>query len=209
MQTIEDIKKILDMEDPPLVSGEMLMIPCEEVTDKELGEQIANKLFEKITKYPYLVGLSANQIGIYQKVAAVKAAEPFYFINPKLVKGEGNFVYLETCASIPFPVRTQRFSIIEISSDNHEEILYWDVSYIKPDKVMEDVRVMEVTCIQQIIDTLNNVLILEKRYQPEPFRNELKFGRNDIVKIYKDNEQKEIKFKKFPEFEKKGFKLVV
>lgn len=190
---------------------EYLSRPCEPVLTKEEGEELAAKLFRVITDKKDGAGLAANQININRRVCVVNVNQPLYFINPKYepVIEDGKFVYLEKCMSTPFQlVRTERWKHIKITADNLADGSEIDVSNVPAKFIMDSIDVYELAVIQHEIDHLDGILSYDRKYYPKPISVEKMYSRNDKIQIQKGKEIIEIKYKKFADFEKSGWKIV-
>lgn len=207
---IEDIEKILSDNTINIITDiKLLNIECNDVTDIELGQRIANKLFKIMTDNKGCISLSANQIGINMKVCCVNVTQPFYFINPKIVRGEGMQVRFENCYSLPNNLeRTVRFTKLTVECDNYDEMLYWDVSYLKPSEFANNMHALEVAVIQHEIDHLYGKTILDNIYKPTTIVNTVKYGRNDRVTVQDlSGNRYTIKYKDYETFRRNGFEI--
>jgi peptide deformylase len=184
--------------------------PCEPI-DIDEGKELAERLFRVTTDKQNGIGLAANQIGINKRVCVLNVKEPLYFINPRYepVEESGKFVYLETCLSIPDRlIRTERWRQIKITADNIGAGSVYDVSNIPLKYVMESMDTFEMAVIQHEIDHLDGITIIDRMYHPMPISVEKMYSRNDKIQIQKGKEIIEIKYKKFADFEKSGWKIV-
>tara|TARA_R100001443_G_C3334848_1_gene173150 strand:- start:514 stop:1122 length:609 start_codon:yes stop_codon:yes gene_type:complete len=192
-----------------------LMIPCEPCSSVEEGEEIGAKLLHELThsKVPG-IGLAANQIGINKRVCVINVKEPVVLVNPKIVKkSKDKFLFLEGCLSFDGElVKTARYKDVIVEADNHTSKLHFGIwaenneeGYNKEDKLN---YALETACVQHEIDHLDGITMFDREFKQEPLkRKSEKIGRNTKVLIKKDNETKEIKFKKFNKFEKEGWVL--
>jgi len=190
---------------------EYLSKPCEPVLTTEEGEELAARLFRVITDKKEGAGLAANQINISKRVCVVNVNQPLYFINPKYepVVEDGKFVYLEKCMSLPNRlIRTERWKHIKITADNLASGSEIDVSNVPHNFIMDSMDVYETAVIQHEIDHLDGITSYERTYHPNPVSVEKTHGRNDKIQIQKGKEIIEIKYKKFADFEKSGWKIV-
>ena len=179
---------------------ERLKIPCEEVPTLQEGEDIAVKLFEELGDKG--IGLAANQIGIQKRVCVVNVKEPIAFINPEIIKLDGDILYPESCLSFPGKViTTKRSRWVTIRSANHGEVV------LGSDE--DDESLLEAVCAQHEIDHLNGITMFDRKFIKPPIkRMTRKIGRNEKVTIEKDGDTKIIKWKKTEPFFKDGWTLV-
>ena len=175
-------------------------------TDLETAQKIAVDLFKTLAKEGGL-GLSANQIGEDKSVCVVNVTEPFFLLNPKIVKKEKEIVYKEGCLSIPDKmVRTNRYEKIWVDADNVDDTMVFGTE--KDNQVDNDVLVLEAVCVQHEIDHLNGLTIFDREYIPEQYRRtERKYGRNEKVIISKGKETLTLKYKKSIPYLEKGWKI--
>jgi peptide deformylase len=175
-------------------------------TDLETAQKIAVDLFKTLAKAGGL-GLSANQIGEDKSVCVVNVTNPFFLLNPKIVKKEKEIVYKEGCLSIPDKmVRTNRYEKIWVEADNVDDTLVFGPE--KGNQVDNDVLVLEAICVQHEIDHLNGLTIFDREYIPEQYRRtERKYGRNEKVIISKGKETLTLKYKKSLPYLEKGWKI--
>ncbi len=132
---------------------------------------------------------------------------PFFLLNPKIVKKEKEIVYKEGCLSIPDKmVRTNRYEKIWVEADNVDDTLVFGPE--KGNQVDNDVLVLEAICVQHEIDHLNGLTIFDREYIPEQYRRtERKYGRNEKVIISKGKETLTLKYKKSLPYLEKGWKI--
>ena len=208
--TNEEIQLILDTptEEIKICTDESIFkVNCEPI-DLETGEKIALKLFD-ILSFQGGVALSANQIGIPYRVCVVNVNIPFHFINPLMYDGEGDIIYIEGCLSYPGKlINTRRFSTIKVQSDNNEDDLYWDLSYVKPKDVLNDKHVLEIIAVQHAISLLDGHSMYDFEYKLVPYVSEPTIGRNEKIWVTDGNSSIEIKYKRLNEYTEKGFSIV-
>lgn len=205
---MKSIKEIIESDSIDIVQDEQfLKLPCEKATIEE-GEEIANKLFRVLNERGDGYGLSANQIGIQKQVVAINVKKPYYFINPRIVEAEGEIYYFESCLSFPGEnIRTKRHATIVVECDNYEGQLYFDVSYFD-EKGMDNIDVTEIVTVQHEISHLEGKTMFDYEYKQKPVKAVETYGRNDKVTVTNETDTKIIKYKNFPQFEKKGYKIV-
>ena len=175
-------------------------------TDLETAQKIAVDLFKTLAKEGGL-GLSANQIGEDKSVCVVNVTEPFFLLNPKIIKKEKEIVYREGCLSIPDKmVRTDRYEKIWVEADNVDDTMVFGPE--KDNQVDNDVLVLEAVCVQHEIDHLNGLTIFDREYKPEQYRRtEKKYGRNEMITISKGKKTLTLKYKKGISYLEKGWKI--
>ena len=173
---------------------------CEEVSTLSEGEDIAAKLFEELSDKG--IGLAANQIGINKRVCVINVKEPIAFINPEIIKIDGNVLFPESCLSFPKKViTTTRGRWVTIKSANHGEVV------LGSDE--DDESLLEAVCAQHEIDHLNGITMFDRKHIIPPVKRILKkIGRNEKVTIEKEGDTKELKWKKTDQYFKDGWTLV-
>ena len=202
-----EIKKIV------IYPNDILTTPTKK-TDLETAQPLAVELFKTLNAEGGL-GLSANQIGEDKSVCVVNVTNPFFLLNPKIVKKEKEIVYKEGCLSIPDKmVRTNRYEKIWVEADNVDDRMYFGPEKEKKydlktnSYTANDLLVLEAVCVQHEIDHLNGLTIFDREYTPEQYRRtEKKYGRNEIVTISKGKETLEVKYKKSIPYLEKGWKI--
>ena len=156
----------------------------------EQGMAIAEELFQILNQRGDGIGLAANQVGVDAQVAVVNVREPLVLINPKYIKKENEIIYGEGCLSFPgHAIRTKRYRDIIISTEQEESNWYfsgveensdgksgWDKGNMKQD---QELRLLEVVCVQHEIDHLMGKTIHDREVKLEPTKVEKKVGRND------------------------------
>ena len=195
----------MDTKQIVIYPNDILTTPTKK-TDLETAQKIAVDLFKTLNKEGGL-GLSANQIGEDKSVCVVNVTEPFFLLNPKIIKKEKEIVYREGCLSIPDKmVRTDRYEKIWVEADNVDDTMVFGPE--KDNQVDNDVLVLEAVCVQHEIDHLNGLTIFDREYKPEQYRRtEKKYGRNEIVTISKGEKTLEVKYKKSIPYLEKGWKI--
>ena len=152
--------------------------------------------------------MAANQVGIDAQVAVVNVREPLVLINPKIVSKENEIPYYEGCLSYPGKgVNTKRYRDIHVQTAQEQSgwlfsgapqdgdgVGQWE----DKDKSKNDVelRTLEAVCVQHEIDHLNGIVCMDRRIDTTIKRTERKIGRNEIVKLIKDDVITERKWKK-------------
>ena len=174
----------------------------------EEGFEIAKVLFETLNKRKDGIGLAANQVGIDAAVAVVNVREPIILINPVIKEQWDEIDYYEGCLSFPKKgVNTKRYKNIIIHTEQEDGELYfsgaenpsdgkgsWERK--SSDEQDEELRTLEVVCIQHEIDHLNGISCIDKEVKLKPIISKKSFGRNEIVMITNGEETKDLKYKK-------------
>lgn len=170
-------------------------------------DSITEKLTTELTKHGGL-GLSANQIGLTDRVCLINVKEPLILVNPRVKEAsKETVVYLEQCLSLDKtmkkPVQTLRHASITVECDNLGTVIF------SPDKKVgeqwkdseefyADGGLLECVCAQHEIDHLNGILITDssRRYNTTIIRGK-KYGRNERVMVKLPNGDTEfMKYKK-------------
>lgn len=170
-------------------------------------DNISEKLSTELTKHGGL-GLSANQIGLTDRVCLVNVKDPLILVNPKVTQvSKETVVYIEQCLSLDKtmtkPVRTLRHASITVECDNLGTVIF------SPDKKVgekwkdseefyADEGLLECVCAQHEIDHLNGILITDsKRKYSTTFIAPKKYGRNERVMVkLSDGTTEFMKYKK-------------
>ena len=196
----------MDTKQIVIYPNDILTTPTKK-TDLETAQKIAVDLFKTLNKEGGL-GLSANQIGEDKSVCVVNVTEPFFLLNPKIIKKEKEIVYREGCLSIPDKmVRTDRYEKIWVEADNVDDTMVFGPE--KDNQVDNDVLVLEAVCVQHEIDHLNGLTIFDREYKPEQYRRtEKKYGRNEMITISKGKKTLTLKYKKGISYLEKGWKII-
>jgi peptide deformylase len=171
-------------EDNPVINKKLKEVTLEE------GNKIATELFQILTERKDGIGLAANQVGIDASVAVVNVRNPIILINPKIVKQWDEVPYYEGCLSFKGKgINTKRYKNIVITTEQEEGELYFSGAENPSDgkgsweredsnKQEQELRLLEVICVQHEIDHLNGMTIHD-RQMITTIVNELKIGRND------------------------------
>lgn len=170
-------------------------------------DSITEKLTTELTKHGGL-GLSANQIGLTDRVCLINVKDPLILVNPKVTQvSKETVVYIEQCLSLDKtmtkPVRTLRHASITVECDNLGTVIF------SPDKKVgekwkdseefyADEGLLECVCAQHEIDHLNGILITDsKRKYSTTFIAPKKYGRNERVMVkLSDGTTEFMKYKK-------------
>jgi peptide deformylase len=165
---------------------------------------IKEKLTTELTKHGGL-GLSANQIGLTDRVCLINVKEPLLLVNPRVVEvSKDTVAYTEQCLSLEKtmkkPVRTLRHKTFTVECDNLGTVLFSpDLTEWKgPEEFFSDEGLLECVCAQHEIDHLNGVLITDKaRRYNTTITSPKKYGRNERVMVQLKNGDTEfMKYKK-------------
>mgnify|MGYP001166849100 CR=1 FL=1 len=110
-----------------ITSEHLLTTPCELVDDLNEGKEIADILFETLSKQENGIGLAANQIGINKSVCVVNVTKPLWFMNPKYTPAnEAEIYFNEACLSFPGKaVITKRYREIHVAANNFDNLLHF------------------------------------------------------------------------------------
>ena len=194
MKLIKDIGKLRE----PLLPKPMSQSDVDSITEK---------LTTELTKHGGL-GLSANQIGLTDRVCLINVKDPLILVNPKVTQAsKETVVYLEQCLSLDKtmvkPVRTIRHESFTVECDNLGTVIF------SPDKkeggqwkdseeFYADEGLLECVCAQHEIDHLNGILITDsKRKYSTTFIAPKKYGRNERVMVkLSDGTTEFMKYKK-------------
>ena len=170
-------------------------------------DTISEKLKTELEKHGGL-GLSANQIGLTDRVCLINVKDPLILVNPKVTQAsKETVVYIEQCLSLDKtmakPVRTLRHESFTVECDNLGTVIF------SPDKkggeqwkdseeFYADAGLLECVCAQHEIDHLNGILITDsKRKYSTTFIAPKKYGRNDRVMVkLSDGTTEFMKYKK-------------
>ena len=194
----------------PLINKKLKEVSVEE------GRTIATELFQILNKRGDGIGLAANQVGINAQVAVVNVIEPLVLINPKIIHKEHPIDYFEGCLSYPKKgTPTKRYRDIIIQTAQSESGWYFsgadslqNVRGSWEEKNKEDEqerRILESICVQHEIDHLNGITIHDRENKSKPIVSQKKIGRNEIITIQKDGEEKVLKYKKAQRFLNDGW----
>ena len=171
-------------ENNPVINKKLKEVTLEE------GNKIATELFQILTERKDGIGLAANQVGIDASVAVVNVRNPIILINPEIVKQWDEVPYYEGCLSFKGKgIHTKRYKNIVITTEQEEGELYFSGAENPSDgkgsweredsnKQEQELRLLEVICVQHEIDHLNGMTIHD-RQMITTIVNELKIGRND------------------------------
>ena len=167
-------------------------------------DTISDKLKKELEKHGGL-GLSANQIGLTDRVCLVNVKEPLLLVNPRVIEASKETVaYVEQCLSLDKtmrkPVKTVRHKSFTVECDNLGTVIF------SPDKTewkdsqefFGDEGLLECVCAQHEIDHLNGILITDssRRYTETIIRGK-KYGRNERVMVkLSDGTTEFMKYKK-------------
>ena len=167
-------------------------------------DNISEKLSTELTKHGGL-GLSANQIGLTDRVCLVNVKEPLLLVNPRVIEASKETVaYVEQCLSLDKtmrkPVKTVRHKSFTLECDNLGTVVFssdkneWKDS----NEFFGDEGLLECVCAQHEIDHLNGILVTDskRRYTETVIRGK-KYGRNERVMVkLSDGTTEFMKYKK-------------
>ena len=168
---------------------------------------VSDKLTTEFTKHGGL-GLSANQIGLTDRVCLINVKEPLLLVNPRVIEAsKETVVYIEQCLSLDKtmakPVKTIRHKSFTLECDNLGTVIFSSdkkegETWKDSDEFFSDEGLLECVCAQHEIDHLNGILITDssRRYTTTVTR-EKKYGRNERVMVkLSDGSTEFMKYKK-------------
>jgi len=170
-------------------------------------DTISDKLKKELEKHGGL-GLSANQIGLTDRVCLINVKEPLLLVNPKVVEvSKETVVYVEQCLSLDKtmkkPVKTLRHKTFTVECDNLGTVIFSpDIEEGKEwkdsNEFFSDEGLLECVCAQHEIDHLNGILITDSsRRYTTTIKSEKKYGRNERVMVkLSDGSTQFMKYKK-------------
>jgi len=170
-------------------------------------DTISDKLKKELEKHGGL-GLSANQIGLTDRVCLINVKEPLLLVNPKVVEvSKETVVYVEQCLSLDKtmkkPVQTLRHKSFTVECDNLGTVIFSSdkkdgETWKDSEEFYADEGLLECVCAQHEIDHLNGILITDSsRRYTTTVRREKKYGRNERVMVkLQDGSTEFMKYKK-------------
>ena len=193
------------------------------ILPKPLSQQevntISDKLKKELEKHGGL-GLSANQIGLTDRVCLINVKEPLILVNPRVIEAsKETVVYIEQCLSLDKtmkkPVKTLRHKSFTLECDNLGTVIFssdkkegetWETS----EEFYSDEGLLECVCAQHEIDHLNGILITDSsRKYTQTIVREKKYGRNERVMVKLSNGDTEfMKYKKAEPLLKSGAEIL-
>jgi len=193
------------------------------ILPKPLSQQevdnISDKLKKELEKHGGL-GLSANQIGLTDRVCLINVKEPLILVNPRVIEAsKETVVYIEQCLSLEKtmrkPVKTVRHKSFTVECDNLGTVIFssdkeegetWETS----EEFYSDEGLLECVCAQHEIDHLNGILITDSsRKYTQTIVREKKYGRNERVMVKLSNGDTEfMKYKKAEPLLKSGAEIL-
>ena len=174
---------------------------------QEQIDDISKKLTTELTKHGGL-GLSANQIGLTDRVCIVNVKEPLILVNPRVTEtSKETVVYVEQCLSLDKtmkkPVQTLRHKSFTVECDNLGTVIFSSdkkegETWKDSEEFYSDEGLLECVCAQHEIDHLNGILITDSsRRYTTTVRREKKYGRNERVMVkLQDGSTEFMKYKK-------------
>ena len=153
-------------------------------------DNISEKLSTELTKHGGL-GLSANQIGLTDRVCLVNVKDPLILVNPRVTEASKETVaYVEQCLSLDKtmkkPVKTIRHKSFTVECDNLGTVIFSSdkTDWKDSNEFYQDEGLLECVCAQHEIDHLNGILITDtiRRYTTTVIRGR-KYGRNERVMV--------------------------
>lgn len=174
---------------------------------KEEIDKVSKVLSTELEKHGGL-GLSANQIGLTDRVCIVNVKEPLILVNPRVTEtSKETVVYVEQCLSLDKtmkkPVQTLRHKSFTVECDNLGTVIFSSdkkdgETWKDSEEFYADEGLLECVCAQHEIDHLNGILITDSnRRYTTTVRREKKYGRNERVMIkLPDGSTEFMKYKK-------------
>jgi peptide deformylase len=174
---------------------------------QEQIDNISKKLTTELTRHGGL-GLSANQIGLTDRVCIINVKEPLVLVNPIVTDAsKETVVYLEQCLSLDKtmkkPVQTLRHKSFTVECDNLGTVIFSSdkkegETWKDSEEFYSDEGLLECVCAQHEIDHLNGILITDSsRRYTTTIRREKKYGRNERVMVkLSDGSTEFMKYKK-------------
>jgi len=161
-------------------------------TQQEI-DTISDKLKKELEKHGGL-GLSANQIGLTDRVCIVNVKEPLILVNPRVTEtSKETVVYVEQCLSLDKtmkkPVQTLRHKSFTVECDNLGTVIFSSdkkdgETWKDSEEFYADEGLLECVCAQHEIDHLNGILITDSsRRYTQTVTREKKYGRNERVMV--------------------------
>lgn len=170
-------------------------------------DSITEKLTTELTKHGGL-GLSANQIGLTDRVCLINVKEPLILVNPRVMEAsKETVVYVEQCLSLDKtmkkPVQTIRHRSFTVECDNLGTVVFSSdkkegETWKNSEEFYADEGLLECVCAQHEIDHLNGTLITDssRKYNTTVVRGK-KYGRNERVMVkLPDGSTEFMKYKK-------------
>jgi len=166
---------------------------------------VSDKLTKELTKHGGL-GLSANQIGLTDRVCLINVKDPLVLVNPRVTEvSKETVAYVEQCLSLEKtmkkPVKTIRHKSFTVECDNLGTVIFSadsDKEWKDSNEFFADEGLLECVCAQHEIDHLNGILITDtiRRYTTTVIRGR-KYGRNERVMVkLSDGTTEFMKYKK-------------
>ena len=160
---------------------------------KEEIDKVSKVLSTELEKHGGL-GLSANQIGLTDRVCIVNVKEPLILVNPRVTEtSKETVVYVEQCLSLDKtmkkPVQTIRHKSFTVECDNLGTVLFSSdkkegETWKDSEEFYADEGLLECVCAQHEIDHLNGILITDSsRRYTQTVTREKKYGRNERVMV--------------------------
>ena len=179
-------------------------------------DSITEKLTTELTKHGGL-GLSANQLGLTDRVCLVNVKNPLILVNPRVTEAsKETVVYVEQCLSLDKtmkkPVKTLRHKSFTVECDNLGTVIFSSdkTDWKDSNEFYQDEGLLECVCAQHEIDHLDGILITDavRRYTTT-FTRGKKYGRNDRVMVkLSDGSTEFMKYKKAEPLLTKGAEIL-
>ena len=161
--------------------------------------------------------ISANAIGLNKKIGIANVTSPIILVNPKIQVNPGSvqIPYIECNISLQNRLFiTIRETKITVTADNLLEPLILEYNGILDEKenpeLYTNTELMEIVFVQQLIDSMNGILVFERSYVPKhtPIVNtQEKIQRNELVTLVKGDKEMKVKYKRIEKFLVEGWLL--
>jgi peptide deformylase len=186
-----------------------------DLTNEQIDD-ISTKLLTELAKHGGL-GLSANQIGLKDRVCLINVIDPIILVNPRIIETSNSTIaYAEQCLSLPktmkSPVKTIRYKSITVECDNLGKVEFGPNKdqWASSAEFFSDQGLLESVCAQHEIDHLNGILITDSNRRYTTTRTVgKKYGRNERVMIKgPDGSTEFMKYKKAEQLIGLGYDIV-
>ncbi len=181
-----------------------LSIPVRTISLTEAEEkELVNDMLDVLRKERG-IGLSANQIGVNERICVINVKKPIHLVNPQIVEVSDEVLYYhEGCLSFPStrktPKRTIRHKTVKVSADNYANDLFFcpdNEPWANAEAFYADLGLLECICVQHEIGHLDGKCVYDVLATP-PRVKEKSYGRNERVMVVNDDtkESKYLKYK--------------
>lgn len=210
MNKVEEFKNNLEnTKFQILYNDEWKSVSTYDVPNLTYGQIIAHSLFKIIeqfgTKY-----MCANQVGLEYKVAIINIREPLYLVNPVILDEKFPIEYIESDISYPNKIiETHRFGMVLVSAMNLKSPIWFGIKSHQGELLKDKIAIthpviQEAVAVQHCVDTLNNISMFE-RNTAYTYKKPAKVHRNELISVYKGEQELQIKYKKLNAFLNNGW----